>query len=120
MSNERKKIQKKKARQKAVKKKIIEKRLESRREAKLVRLRDEAFEREFAKKQNLNLSAEEIKDRLENNMKILEALEEEYLRQKPENAEIVNQVKEQLEIQQSYLKSAQQKEESKNNSEDSV
>lgn len=120
MSKERKKLQKKKARQKAVKKKLIEKRLEARREAKLVKLRDEAFEREFEKKQNLNLSDEEIKERLENNMKILEALEEEYLRQNPENAEAVNQVKEQLQIQQSVLAAAKEKKETENNSENSV
>ena len=109
MSKERKKLQKKKARQKAVKKKIIEKRLEARKEAKLVRLRDEAFEREFNKKQNLNLSAEEIKERLENNMKILEALEEEYMRDSSANQEMINEVKEQLAIQQSYLASAKEK-----------
>ena len=109
MSKERKKLQKKKARQKAVKKKIIEKRLEARKEAKLVRLRDEAYEREFNKKQNLNLSAEEIKERLENNMKILEALEEEYMRDSSANQEMINEVKEQLAIQQSYLASAKEK-----------
>jgi hypothetical protein len=107
MSKERKKLQKKKARQKAVKKKIIEKRLDDRKQRKLERLRDEAYEREFEKKQNLGLSSEEIKERLENNMKILQALEDEFLRENPEKAATVAQVKEQLDIQQAYLKKAE-------------
>jgi len=119
MSKERKKLQKKKARQKAVKKKIIEKRLEARREAKLVRERDEAYERAFAKKQNLNLSAEEIKERLENNMKILEALEEEYLKENPDNRKNVESVKEQLELQKEMLAAVKEKEESLQNQKNS-
>jgi hypothetical protein len=71
-----KKVQKKKVRQKAVKKKIIEKRLATRKEAKLERERDAAFEREFSKKQNLGLTDDEIKKNLEHNMKILQAINE--------------------------------------------
>jgi len=40
--------------------------------------RERAFEREFAKKSEENLSNEERKQRLENSMKMLEALEAEY------------------------------------------
>lgn len=108
MSNQRKKIEKKKARQKTVKKKIIEKRLAARKEAKMVRLRDEAYEREFAKKQNLNLSAEEIKQRLEHNMKILEALEEEYLKENPASKEVVDSVKEQLDLQKEMIRKTEE------------
>lgn len=119
MSKERKKLQKKKARQKAVKKRIIEKRLEARREARLIRERDAAYEREFAKKQNMNLSADEIKERLEHNMKILEALEEEYLKENPANKKTVDDVKEQLDMQKEMLDNIQQKEKIEN-SENSV
>lgn len=114
MSKERKKLQKKKARQKAVKKRLIETRLEDRKQRKLERLRDEAFEREFAKKQNLGLSSEEIKERLENNLKILQALEDEFLRESPEKAATAAQIKEQLDIQQEYLKKAQEEKNSEN------
>jgi|APGre2960657373_1045057.scaffolds.fasta_scaffold15489_5 hypothetical protein len=104
MSNQRKKIQKKKTRQKAVKKKIVEKRLQNRREIKFMKIRDEAFEKEFAKKQALGLSDVEIKERLENNLKILEALEEEYMLQNPEqNKEVSEEIKQQLEIQQKVI-----------------
>ena len=115
MSKERNKLQKKKARQKAVKKKIIGKRLEARREAKLVHERDEAYERDFAKKQNLNLSAEEIKERLEHNMKILEALEEEYMKDNPEHQKNIEGVKEQLELQKEMVQAVKEKEESEKN-----
>lgn len=104
MSKERKKLQKKKARQKAVKKRLIEKRLADRKERKLERLRDAAYEREFSKKHNLGLSDQEIKERLAHNMKILQALEEEYLREKNANNETIEQVKEQLAIQQEQIK----------------
>lgn len=40
-------------------------------------------------------------------MKILQALEDEFLRENPEKAATVAQVKEQLDIQQEYLKKAE-------------
>ena len=71
-------IKKKKQRAKEVKKRIVENRLLLRKERKEELLREQAFEKEFNQKSNLGLSNEEIKQRLEHNMKILEELEKEY------------------------------------------
>ena len=53
---------------------------------------------------NKALATPEIKERLENNLKILEALEEEYVLQNPEqNKDISEEIKQQLEIQQKVI-----------------
>lgn len=90
-----KKVAKKKARQKAVKKKIIENRLQMRRETKLEKERDAAYEREFSKKQNLGLTDEEIKANLEHNMKILQAINEAAEAEAATKAEALAQAQEQ-------------------------
>jgi len=77
MSKNSKKIAKKKAHEREARKRVLEKRQSLRQDRKDEKLREEAFEREFAKKQNLGLTQEEIKAKLEHNMKILEALENE-------------------------------------------
>jgi hypothetical protein len=77
MKKSQKQISKKRARQKAVKKVIIENRLAARKEKRLEYERELAYEREFAEKQNLGLSADEIKSRLSHNLQILDALEQQ-------------------------------------------
>jgi hypothetical protein len=71
-------IQKKKAREKEVKKRIHENRVLSRIERRNELDRERAYEAEFNKKSEENLSNEERLARLQNNMKVLEALESEY------------------------------------------
>lgn len=78
MKKNKKAIQKKKDRAKEVRKRVVEKRLILRKERKDELLREQAFEKEFKEKSNLGLSNDEIKSRLEHNMKILEELEKEY------------------------------------------
>jgi len=76
--NSRKQVEKKRARQKAVKKVLIEKRLADRKAKRLEFERELAYEREFNDKQKkLGLTQDEVRERLENNMKVLEALEEQ-------------------------------------------
>lgn len=111
-------IQKKKQRAKQVKKRIIENRLLLRKEKKEEFLREQAFEKEFNQKSNLGLSNEEIKQRLEHNMKILEELEKEYdHRPKDEKAEKVKNQVEALEefnrLQNELLAVQLEKEEAK-------
>lgn len=84
MSKNNKKVAKKKAHEREARKRVLERRTAIRQERKDDRLREEAFEREFSQKQNLGLTTEEIKEKLEYNMKILEALEKEY-EQNPDN-----------------------------------
>lgn len=76
--NSKKHLQKRKLREKEVKKRIMENRVILRRERRDERIREQAFEKEFAKKSEECLSNEERKERLEHNLKILEALEKEY------------------------------------------
>lgn len=80
----RKHIEKKKARQKAVKKVLIEKRLADRREKRLEREKELIYEREFNEKNKLGLSKEEVKERLEQNLKILEVLEQQMIAEEAE------------------------------------
>jgi hypothetical protein len=80
----RKHFEKKKARQKAVKKVLIEKRLEERREKRLEREKEFIYEREFNEKTKLGLSKEEVKERLEQNLKILEVLEQQMIAEEAE------------------------------------
>jgi len=77
MSKNSKKDAKKKAHEREARKRVLERRKALRQERKDDKLREEAFEREFSKKQNLGLTNEQIKEKLEHNMKILEALENE-------------------------------------------
>lgn len=118
-------IQKKKQRAKQVKKRIIENRLLLRKEKKEEFLREQAFEKEFNQKSNLGLSNEEIKQRLEHNMKILEELEKEYdHRPKDEKAEKVKNQVEALEefnrLQNELLAVQLEKEEAKQKGEFTV
>lgn len=78
MSKNKKKMMKKKAHEREARKRVLEKRTVMRKERKDEKIREEAFEKAFAEKQNLGLTTEEIKEKLENNMKILEALEQEF------------------------------------------
>jgi hypothetical protein len=57
-NNSQKKVSQKRSRAKDVKKKIRETRLLVRKEKKMEWIREQAFEREFKAKQNLNLSPE--------------------------------------------------------------
>jgi hypothetical protein len=80
----RKHIEKKRARQKAVKKVLIEKRLADRKEKRLEREKELIYEREFNEKNKLGLSKEEVKQRLEQNLKILEVLEQQMIAEEAE------------------------------------
>lgn len=86
MKKSKKHFEKKRSRSKEVKKLLIEKRLKNRRELHLDKERELAFEKEFNEKNKMNLPPEEIKTRLENNMKVLEALEEKYVQEQEEKA----------------------------------
>jgi hypothetical protein len=101
MSKNNKKLVKKKVHEREARKRVLEKRQTIRQERKDEKLREEAFEREFSQKQNLGLTKEEIKQKLEHNMKILEALEQEYVvedeKRKNQSDEIMKQAKESME-----------------------
>jgi hypothetical protein len=90
MKNSKKQISKKKARQKAVKKIIVENRLIARKEKRLEYERELAYEREFAEKQNLGLSADEIKSRLSHNLQILDALEKQLEEEEADKGENIS------------------------------
>ena len=90
MKNSKKQISKKKARQKAVKKIIVENRLIARKEKRLENERELAYEREFAEKQNLGLSADEIKSRLSHNLQILDALEKQLEEEEADKGENIS------------------------------
>jgi len=90
MKNSKKQISKKKARQKAVKKVIVENRLIARKEKRLEYERELAYEREFAEKQNLGLSADEIKSRLSHNLQILDALEKQLEEEEADKGENIS------------------------------
>lgn len=96
-----KKLAKKKTHEREARKRVLERRQTIRQERKDEKLREEAFEKEFSQKQNLGLTNEEIKQRLEHNMKILEALEQEYIAEdegkKIQSNEIMKQAKESME-----------------------
>lgn len=83
----RKHIEKKKARQKAVKKILIEKRLADRKERRLEREKELIYEREFNEKNKMGLSKEEVKQRLEQNLKILEVLEQQMIKEESERGQ---------------------------------
>ncbi len=85
MKRSAKHVAKKRARQKEVKKALIEKRLRERKEKRLEHERELAFEREFAEKNKMGLTNQEVKDRLTNNMQILEALENEFIAEEQAN-----------------------------------
>ena len=52
--------------------------------------RELAYEREFAEKQNLGLSADEIKSRLSHNLQILEALEKQLEEEEADKGENIS------------------------------
>lgn len=99
MSKNNKKIAKKKAHEREARKRVLERRKAIRQDRKDERLREEAFEREFSQKQNLGLTNEEIKQKLEHNMKLLEVLEQEYENSpnKAQNEEMTKHIKETME-----------------------
>jgi hypothetical protein len=90
MKKSKNQISKKKARQKAVKKIIVENRLIARKEKRLEYERELAYEREFAEKQNLGLSADEIKSRLSHNLQILDALEKQLEEEEADKGENIS------------------------------
>ena len=102
----RKHLEKKRARQKSVKKTLIEKRLFERKERKMERERELAFEREFNQKQSLGLSKEEINERLQKNIKMLEALEKQHDEEMAAkgNAESIQAIEKQLSTIEEYGK----------------
>jgi hypothetical protein len=95
-------IQAKKAREKEVKKRINENRVILRKERRLELERERAYEIEFAKKSEENLSNEERLERLKNNVKILEALESEYDKEKNISQEQVEKLNKQFEATGEY------------------
>ncbi len=95
--NTKKHFEKRKAREKAVKKKIVESRVLLRKERKLEREREEAYEREFAQKQNMGLTPEQVRAKIEENMKILEAINEEHDVEDYKKSAALLEMKEQLE-----------------------
>lgn len=94
MSKNNKKLAKKKTHEREARKRVLERRKEMRQERKDEAMREKAFEREFAQKQNLGLTHEEIKQKLEHNMKLLEALENELVQEeetRKKNAAAINE-----------------------------
>jgi hypothetical protein len=81
MSKNNKKLAKKKTHEREARKRVLERRKAIRQERKDELMRERAFEKEFSQKQNLGLTTEEIKQKLEHNMKILEALENELVQE---------------------------------------
>ena len=81
MSKNNKKLAKKKAHEREARKRVLDRRKAIRQDRKDEAMREKAFEREFSQKQNLGLTNEEIKSKLEHNLKILEALEEELVKE---------------------------------------
>ena len=96
-------FEKRKSREKVVKKKIAESRVFIRRERKLEREREEALEREFAQKQNLGLSPEEVRQRIEDSYKMLEAISEEHDAEDYKKAAALQELREQLEKAQKLV-----------------
>ena len=98
MSKNNKKLAKKKAHEREARKRVLDKRMALRQERKDERIREEAYEKAFREKQNLGLTNEEIKAKLEHSMKMLEALEEEYDQSpdKQKNTAINQQIKESM------------------------
>ena len=96
MKNSKNHIQKKIARSKEVKKILIEKRLQNRRELRFDKEREAAFEREFDEKNKLGLRPEEVKERLQNNMNILQALEDKYIQDREDKAKNSEKLMEQF------------------------
>jgi hypothetical protein len=93
----RKHLEKKRARQKSAKKDLIERRLADRKEKRLEREREMAFEKEFNGKNKLGISNEEVQQRLENNMKLLEALEKQFIEEEEQKG--TNNVSEKAQLQ---------------------
>jgi hypothetical protein len=91
-----KKVSQKRARTKAVKKKIREARLVVRKENKMEFIREQAFEREFKEKQNLNLSPEEVRATIEHNMKMLTAMNENATQEQIARMEAIKKAQEQM------------------------
>jgi hypothetical protein len=96
MKNSKNHIQKKIARSTEVKKILIEKRLQNRRELRFDKEREAAFEREFDEKNKLGLRPEEVKERLQNNMNILQALEDKYIQDREDKAKNSEKLMEQF------------------------
>ena len=90
-------MEKKRARQKSAKKDLIERRLADRKEKRLEREREMAFEKEFNGKNKLGISNEEVQQRLENNMKVLEALEKQLIEEEEQKG--TNNVSEKAQVQ---------------------
>jgi len=85
MASNQKKFQKKKDREREVRKKVLHRRESLRRHKAEEREKEEQYEREYQEGQKPIVNNEKkdamIKDRLRDNMKILEALEQEYLKE---------------------------------------
>jgi hypothetical protein len=101
--NTKKHFEKRKAREKAVKKKIAESRVFIRKERRFEREREEALEREFAQKQNYGLSEEEVKQKIADSWKMLEAINEHHDAEDYKKAAVLQELKEQLEKAQKLV-----------------
>ena len=88
--NQRDKDQKKKARESAVRKKVLARGEEIRTQRK----EEDRLEKEFEAKELKNLSSDEIKERLEQNYKILQGLYEEIQKKQDQIQEEVKPVEE--------------------------
>ena len=101
--NTKKHFEKRKAREKAVKKKIAESRVFIRKERRFEKEREEALEREFAQKQNHGFSEEEVKQKIADSWKMLEAINEHHDAEDYKKAAALQELKEQLEKAQKLV-----------------
>ncbi len=96
-------FEKRKAREKAVKKRIAESRVFLRKERRLEREREEALEREFAQKQNFGLTEEQVKQKIADSYKMLEAINEAHDVEDYKKAAALQELREQLEKAQKLV-----------------